>query len=174
MPSKTMRNIVTQIKKLRDSMEAILSEQQLEVRQAEFSYCFCSIQSHVSAHILPFSMKLIPQYVLLYIPFFLLQILFRDVRRKFKDSFAARLAEFGVSNDGGPQHGWVVRKRHAYFTGVLLKDEACFFLITLALKLLTRICLVHFFIRVAKFITGSIIFKFVLVFACILNWSNWG
>ena len=65
MPSKTMRNIVAQVKKLRETMAAILSEQQLEV-------------------------------------------LFRDVRRKFKDCLASKLADFGVSNDGGPQHGLVI------------------------------------------------------------------
>uniref|UniRef100_A0A7M5WYY1 Vacuolar protein sorting-associated protein 54 n=1 Tax=Clytia hemisphaerica TaxID=252671 RepID=A0A7M5WYY1_9CNID len=63
MPSKTMRNIVAQVKKLCETMAAILSEQQLEV-------------------------------------------LFRDVRRKFKDCLASKLADFGVSNDGGPQHGF--------------------------------------------------------------------
>ena len=31
MPSKTMRNIVGQVKKLRETMESILSQQQLEV-----------------------------------------------------------------------------------------------------------------------------------------------
>jgi len=33
MPSKTMRNIVTQVKKLRETMESILSSHQLEVRR---------------------------------------------------------------------------------------------------------------------------------------------
>lgn len=64
MPSKTMRNIVNQVKKLRETMDTILSEQQMEN-------------------------------------------LFIDVRKRFKNCFAAKLAEFGVSNDGGPQHGLV-------------------------------------------------------------------
>ena len=39
MPSKTMRNIVTQIKKLRETMETVLSEQQLEVCKEKI-FCF--------------------------------------------------------------------------------------------------------------------------------------
>jgi len=34
MPSKTMRNIVTQVKKLRETMESILSPHQLEVKKS--------------------------------------------------------------------------------------------------------------------------------------------
>lgn len=37
MPSKTMRNIVQQIKKLRETMETVLSEQQLEVCRRQYT-----------------------------------------------------------------------------------------------------------------------------------------
>ena len=158
MPSKTMRNIVTQIKKLRETMETVLSEQQLEVckekifcfyislypgstslyrsknkdvgrKTLKFQFQFFSTKDSIKifvrqgrkyqsvTKIIFISIFLTFYYLLdqfhqekqkfliFFLPFNIWQILFRDVRRKFKDCYAAKLAEFGVSNDGGPQHG---------------------------------------------------------------------
>lgn len=39
---------------------------------------------------------------------FCLQFIFRDIKRAFKESLAHKLDRLCVSNDGGPQHGWVL------------------------------------------------------------------
>ena len=41
--------------------------------------------------------------------FFFVQTIFRDIKKAFKESLAQKLDKLGVSNDGGPQHGWVLR-----------------------------------------------------------------
>ena len=37
--------------------------------------------------------------------FLFLQVIFRDIKKVFKNCLAQKLERLGVFNDGGPQHG---------------------------------------------------------------------
>lgn len=55
--------------------------------------------------------------------FFSFQSIFRDIKRAFKESLAHKLDKLGVTNDGGPQHGYVLDFRRFVYYCLLIVNR---------------------------------------------------